>query len=541
MTVRQESSVVSPQLFLRLGFLVFILWMNVSLSRSPSARSSASWFADGGFTLNTVENSLHGKQLYVDSFYQYGSLPIGLYTFISHFLGNTVATFSYYLLAVHILFTILVLIVLAVARCDLVTTALTLLALCPFVIAPSGLQYSYEQLFTLAVMVVWQAPAARSPGRSMLLGLLLGAMQWVRFGSPAGLILGVAAVDLLSLYVQEGGLSRNSFKQLLKQGAFILGGFLAVESALLIQLYLTLPHDVAQDVAWPYYMSGSFNVYAPQDRHPRFLSLHYFLGQQLTPVVGFLCAAFFAGAQLFSSRSRKGSLCEHQTAYRFLIPFVAYLANASFFYQQVWHYYKGAWLLVIAAVCVLRYKWVPLRVALAMLFVPCAFVALRPASKSAPASTMVRTTTPNGELLWVPPIVLARTENLVAVLARLDAGNSPTSVGKGFIILERQPITVSAYLHFFYRVPQAIRHTMIFPGWLRPRDLRQIEENLINVVAIVLLQKPEQGLPPKDICQWNTYQFPKDFCAHVSAMLLDPIPVDGASWIFPVKSQSGDQ
>ncbi len=185
MIVRQVQSIsLSPLHFLRFSSFLVILWVNITFNHSTSARSDV-WFRDGGFTLNTVERSLHGKQLYLDSFYQYGSLPIGLYTFASKFLGNTIAVLLNYLLAVYILVIIFVFIVLAVARCDSIATALILLGLCPYVLTPSGLQYSYEQLFTLAVMAVWVAPGTRSVKRSVLLGLLLGAMQWVRFGSPA--------------------------------------------------------------------------------------------------------------------------------------------------------------------------------------------------------------------------------------------------------------------------------------------------------------------------------------------------------------------
>src|ERR1700680_131476 len=87
--------------FSRISFIVFLIWSNVRFIHSPASRSE-SWFRDGGFILNTAENSLHGKQLYLDSSFQYGSLPITLYTFLSRFFGNTIETFSNYLLGVHI-------------------------------------------------------------------------------------------------------------------------------------------------------------------------------------------------------------------------------------------------------------------------------------------------------------------------------------------------------------------------------------------------------------------------------------------------------
>src|SRR5580658_8742294 len=94
-------SLISRLWFIRASFILFIVWSNVRSIHSPAAHSE-SWFRDEGFTLNTVERSLHGKQLYLESFYQYGSLPITLYTYVSRFFGNTIDTFLYYLLAIHV-------------------------------------------------------------------------------------------------------------------------------------------------------------------------------------------------------------------------------------------------------------------------------------------------------------------------------------------------------------------------------------------------------------------------------------------------------
>jgi hypothetical protein len=516
---------------IRIAFLLFLIWSNVRFIHSPAGRSDA-WFRDDGFVLNTVENSLHGKQLYLDSFYQYGSLPIALYTFLSRFFGNTIALFSNYLLAVHIACIVLLFVVLAVARCDLTATLLVVLAIYPLCLRPLGLEYSYEQLCTLAVIAIWQPPATRSARRNFLLGALLGVMQWIRFGSAVGPILGLVAVDLLSVYTQSDGLRKQRLEKFLKGSIFAFAGFLTLEGMLLIQLFVTLPRDVAWDVAWPYYMRGSYSAYAPEDRHLRWLSLNYFLGQQLASVAAFACAAGCLAALWFSPRFRQASNDENQTGYRLLIPFVAYLANAAFLYQQVWHYYVGAWLLALSAGFYLRSRARPERVALALLFLPGVYVALRADFTHVPVAPLVMTTTPRGERLWLPSEMVARNQNLIAALAAFQVQHpSP----QGVLILERRPITVSSHLYFFYLIPETIRHTMIFPGWLRTRDFVQIEQAIRQGHAVVLLQNPEQGPPPRDICRWNTYAFPSEFCGRVSGLLLDPIPIDGASWIFPTR------
>jgi hypothetical protein len=515
---------------IRICFLLFLLWSNLRSIHSPAGHSD-SWFRDGGFNLNTTEILLHGKKLYLDTFYQYGPLPITLYAFLSRFFGNTISTFSYYLLAVHLACIVLIFAVLSVARCDALATLLTVLALYPICAAPLGLHYSFEQLCILALIVLWQPLALRNPARSVLLGVLLGAMQWIRFGSALGPIIGLAAVDLLSISIQRPSLSQMRFKKLLTGGLFALGGFLIVESTLLIHSFVTLPGDVAQDTAWPYYMHASYNAYPAQDRHPRWLTLNYFLGNQLIGVAAFVCTAGCLLALLGSSRLRQISLRENQTALRLFIPFVAYLAYAAFFYQQTWHYSIGAWLLALSVGYYLRSDVGWRRFALAALFLPGLYVALLADFKPATGSPLAMTVTPRGERLWLPPETASRMQKLIAALATFQTRTNRD----GVIFLERQPITAVSHLHFFYLIPQVIRHTMIFPGWLRDRDLIAMEQAIRQGHPVVLLQRSEQGPPPPDICLWNTYSFPREFCQRVSGMLLNPIRVDDTSWIFPTR------
>jgi hypothetical protein len=73
--------------------------------------------------------------------------------------------------------------------------------------------------------------------------------------------------------------------------------------------------------------------------------------------------------------------------------------------------------------------------------------------------------------LWLPPELVARTQNLTAALAAFQSKRSSAqNNAKGVIILERQPITVASHLHFFYLIPQAIRHTMIFQAFCLTRS-----------------------------------------------------------------------
>jgi hypothetical protein len=229
------------------------------------------------------------------------------------------------------------------------------------------------------------------------------------------------------------------------------------------------------------------------------------------------------------------AVSESQTGCRLLIPLITFLVNAVFFYQQVWHYYLGIWLLALSMVYTLRLCGDWKRVGFVLLVLPGALVAARGSLSSAPATSLTKMATPRGEVLWLDPANASHIQNLMRAVAMFQSRLENHS--DGIIFLERRLVTVSAPYHFFYLIPQTIRHTMIFPGWLRPRDFDGIERSIRRGNPVVLLQKADQGKPPADICRWNTYAFPKRFCQDLSGALLDPIPVDGSSWIFPSRFQ----
>jgi len=274
----------------------------------------------------------------------------------------------------------------------------------------------------------------------------------------------------------------------------------------------------------------------PGNRYPHWISWNYFIGTQLTPVVTAVCAVWFVAGQLRRARADVATSTGDLGVYRLLIPFVAFAFNAAFYYQAVWSYYYGFWMLALSVGCTVKSTSGWTRAVLAISFLPCAYIALRPASIFGflpPDSVAI--TTPIGERLYLPPELASQTEHMVAALHAFEADPARTSGTKGFLVLDRkQPMTVTSHLHYFYGLPQVMRLTMNFPGRLRPRDLRQIEQAMRTISGVVLLQDPKQGRPPQDICQWDVYAFPEEFCRRISPMLGDPIPVDGASWIFPV-------
>jgi hypothetical protein len=141
------------------------------------------------------------------------------------------------------------------------------------------------------------------------------------------------------------------------------------------------------------------------------------------------------------------------------------------------------------------------------------------------------TVLPNGEKLWLAPEVVHENQSLVNHLATLP--DRPPQVG--VLFLSRTPVLEASHLYFFYQIPQPARYSMLFPGWLRHRDFESLPSTLDHSKAVVLFQEPTQGVPPKDACQWESHPYPRPSCEELSARLGEPVKVDDACWIFPVK------
>jgi len=394
------------------------------------------------------------------------------------------------------------------------TMLVAYLALLPYLAATDlAFHYLFEKILVLMVLLLWKPPDQRTFQRSVALGMVIGLMQWVRFGGAVGLLAAVFILDLI--------LEKAVPRSLVATTLYYLAGFFVAEGALAARLFLTLPRDVALDVLWPDFMAGSYVYVTEGTRFPKLTTLNYFIGGQLPIVICAVLATFAVVLMLRNRMSKTNSVL--------LIPFFAFVVYCFIFYKQAWHYYIGSWLLVLPAAGVIELLSVNGRALLAIFLLPALFVSVRDDLAGSRARALQPTILPNGEKLWLAQEVTDRNQALVNRLAEIDRPSR-----RGVLFLSRTPILVASHFYFFYQIPQPARHSMIFPGWLRLRDFQFLPLALDRSKAVVLFQDAGQGSPSKDACQWESHPFPRPYCEELSARLEDPIKVDDTCWIFPV-------
>ena len=496
-----------------------VLVASLILLSPPQRWRDRGWLDDGGLTLDTADQLLHGKQLFSEAFYQYGPASIETYVLWCKIFGNTISSFEWLSLLVTLANCFLLFKVLQRAGLAFSSMAIAFLALIPYLLATGYVFYNnFEKTLILIVLLLWKSPEQRSLKRSLAMGAIIGVMQWVRFGAAAGVLAAVFILDLI--------LERAFSPSLLKTTLAYVAGFFAVEGALAARLFLTLPKDVALDTLWPQFMAGSYDVYLTENtRFPIFTTLNYFIGGQLPIVV---CAVLAVGAVFLVVRGRLATTCP-----ALLIPLFAFVVYCLIYYKQAWHYYIGSWLLVVtaaAAIDRLAGNW---KAMVALLLLPGFYVALRMDVVPSRSSETQATVLPNGEKLWISQDVIDRNQTLVKRLNEL--AESPSR--RGVLFLSRTPVVLASQLYFFYQVPQPARHSMIFTGWLRQRDFESLPAVLDRSKAVVLFQNAHQGPPANDACQWESHPYPRPYCEELSARLEEPVKVDDTCWIFPVSAK----
>jgi hypothetical protein len=510
----------APRSWLLPSFLLIACIASVSYLCSPEISRGIVWFSDGGLSLNTAAAVLAGKELYLDVFYPYGPLPITCYVLWAKVFGNSVSSYYALLLPLmlakyFLLFKVLQKILISLPATMLALLIVSFSALSAFT-SPEGPLYApFEKALSLLIVLLWEPPDSRSFRRGLALGVAIGALQWIRFGTAAALLTGVFLADLLQ--------TAEPLRRLPKRVAPYLASALAVQLSLVVYLFLKLPKDVALDAFWPSFMSSAYTAYALTDLAPRFLSMNYFLGSQLPPL---LCG-ILALAALTSAFGGKTIA----TAFRLVIPLAAYVFNSVFLYKQVWHFYGGSWLLCLAGAPVIDRLSSTLRVAVLVLLLPGIFVGVKTVLPRSPSEAVKPEVLPNGETLWLPVQVAAANR---ALTARLNEIHSDASRA-GVLFISRSPPTVASHLHFFYKIPQPARHSMVFPGWLRRRDFESLMATLDRSKAIVLMQEADQQPPQANVCLWESHPYPHPYCDQASVQLDKPINVGGSYWIFPLK------
>lgn len=527
--------------FLVLGSVCLLVTVSLQwlyVGHEATSHNAKVWFSDGGLLLLTAQRLLDGAVLYRDVFYQYGPLHIFAWTGWAYLFGNTIDSYFGFLNVASTIDTVLLLLCLRKTGCSVTETGITLAASIPYFLLPGSScagfyehgYLAFERMLFLVLVLVWKAPSDRRFVRSCTLGAIIGLMQTVKFGNAAGALAGLLCVDLFSM---GSAWNTPAWRALWRHVIGIGAGFTAVIVIFTLALYSCMPGEIARDVLWPYFMANSY-VLAPIDRLPRWLTLNYFVGTQLSAVIavlfgivtlGFLSIRFLGfGNTRVSERLPAGK----ESGLPLVILLVAFLVNALLIYKQIWLFYQSVWMVTVSIGFLVRRVPVSGKLALAILCIPCLSVTVRQVIWPPLRQNEEPVKVPNGETIWMDSAVSQQNAAVCESLRLVPPEN-----GKVFV-LDRGPVTLASHLHFFYKIPQAARHTMIFPGWLRPLDYGKLLQGLETTKAVVLIQRPGDPPPGKFIAKWDAYDFPPEFSRQFSARLDSPIRAGESCWIFPV-------
>ena len=143
----------------------------------------------------------------------------------------------------------------------------------------------FERILLLAIALSWRPLTERITARSVGLGLLLGLLPWIKFGSAFVAGAALFAADVIVL-VERREIHPRNWRKIAIGNAWILLGFLVGQITLAIYLLVTQPPTIVKDAIWPAYMLGNYAGYVTSDiRFLRWQNLGYFLGAQLPVLV----------------------------------------------------------------------------------------------------------------------------------------------------------------------------------------------------------------------------------------------------------------
>ena len=201
-----------PSVGLALAVLIALAWTAALWVTRPAALFNEDFVVfEQGHNLFLVDQILAGKRLYRDVFSQYGPLPIYLHTAWAACVGNTARGYVALMGCLTLVNVALLYQVLRRSVPGAMALGWLAAAVLPFLVLPgsftAGQLYALypvcERLLLLFVALAWVDPRMRSPRRAVVLGVLLGAMQWVKFG---GAFMAGGALLIADLLVLGGAL-----------------------------------------------------------------------------------------------------------------------------------------------------------------------------------------------------------------------------------------------------------------------------------------------------------------------------------------------
>lgn len=524
--------------------LVLFAWTFASFWTHPED------FQNWRFLCHDLGNQLHlndeliaGKRLYADVFSQYGPASAKANAAVAFLFGNSARNF----LLLQGCFAVV---------CTLQGYALlrrsverwwailwTGLALMPWMPSPAGGAGSYlqpygglERIVLLGIALAWRPLTERTRWRNLALGLLLGCLPWIKFGGAfvAGASLLLTDVIVL-LWRREFRLGDS--KTIVAALAWIIGGFLIGQGALVLYAVLALPGPIAKDVVWPWFMLRNYSGYVTSNiRFLHWQDRGYFLGAQV-PIVAAILSVLGLTWRLSTRKvapAGDDSRPVHaNVAGGFLFLFWFWYIGLTGYLAHVWLIMGYAWMLMPGAgyaICCLRR---PMRLAALFFWLPCFVISARALLPGPSHDGSKPMQFRNGEILWLDTLWRKRVRRLTDILK--EQCGPPDQPTRGVMAFS----TTAGIAHYF-GYPVLTRQSWFMPGFVRPYDENAIRESLGRTGALIIfLEKP--GTPPfsSNANEWGLGAiFSTTLASEIADYFGEPLQVDPSCWVLRPKSDS---
>ena len=483
---------------------------------------------------------LHGGTLYKDIAYPYGYIPAYLHVAAARAFGHTVATYLGVFLPISV--AVLGMLYVLLRRVLRPWTAFLFTAgvMIPQTISPgamngdgiSNLAYPLEKIPLVAVALLWREPRRQLWWRALLLGICLGGMQGIKFGTGIVLGMALALVELFSWY--RSGADIETGRIVLRNNLAVLGGFLLVQSVWVGLALASLPRAIAHDVLWPTYMYANYAAFKNQ-HYPGWYGRDFFVCVEMIPLLGIVGSLWWLGKRLSRRRTpvppAPGAV-ELQNGGGILILLVFYVLASFILFKGNWHFFSFAWVPVLGGVYLLLQPVRAVRRAVVVLwgaglgrFLLIYFLPATP--------LLFPVQLDDGERLWVSA---ASRHEITNVLA---AARAPMPAGPG---AGKMPPVVfyplGAGYHVFFHVPRQGRNTWYAPGLVRPYDEARIAELARTARWVVRPYHPPEGPITPDPATWDRTDYLQRFTfdgplrGEIQSRLRLEREIDGTSWVF---------
>jgi len=441
---------------------------------------------ESGNQLYRAQQLAQGKLLYRDLGMQYGPLATYLYTGLTVFAGNTVATNWSWHLGLSIVPIVLEFVLLRRYMRRTVALFGVLCLAMPAMLAPGGVvgvytnfeHLSFERVYILVLMLLWRPPSMRSLNRDLVLGGVLGLWQLTKFGGAFFAMAALISVDVVYSCSCKSAKAKPSTVRCIRSLANVLWGLALVEGLFAIWCFAFLPVNIAIDAIWPQYLVKDYKYLGLQQllswNGLKPLPIHqiYVMG-----CFGLALYGLFRWVRMAKSFDEPKSDLDQLNSLGLWIGVFFYLWGSLAYFGHLFLFLQYACFLSPAAIFGLdALRPLQRRVAFCVCTLPL-LLSAKIALVDQVSDRFAPYLLPNGEQI----VVSAEERCSIRALAEVSG---LASEKEGFIVL--QNTWAGGGVHLFFNAKYDLRNTFVGPGAFRPADIQELEKKLDRVRAYVV-------------------------------------------------------